>query len=147
MAGEAANSGVGFAIPINIVRRVAPALIEAGSYEYPYLGVTSLNESVWNLRTVEALGLSATATGAYVTCVTPGGPADNAGVIGAGRCNASGIQAGGDLIVAINGAPVRTFSDLLAYLIQETEVGQQVVVTVLRGGQSLDLTVTLDRRP
>lgn len=147
VAGEAANSGVGFAIPINIVRRVAPALIETGSYEYPYLGITSLNESVWNLRTVEALGLPATATGAYVTCVTPRGPAEGAGVIGAGRCNTSELQRGGDLIVAIDGRPVRTFSDLLGYLIQKTEVGQQVVLSVLRDGQLLDIRVTLDRRP
>jgi 2-alkenal reductase len=53
VSGDAANSGVGFAIPINIVRRVAPELIADGSVDYPYLGVTSLNEETWNLRTVD----------------------------------------------------------------------------------------------
>jgi 2-alkenal reductase len=147
VAGDAANSGVGFAIPINIVRRVAPDLIADGSVDYPYLGVTSLNEENWNLRTVEALGLPSHATGAYVTCVAPGGPAAHAGVLGAGRCNGANLEAGGDLIVAIDGSPVRTFSDLLSYLLKETEVGQEIVLTVLRDGQEVDLPVTIGPRP
>ncbi|HLE23581.1 MAG TPA: trypsin-like peptidase domain-containing protein [Anaerolineales bacterium] len=147
VSGDAANSGVGFAIPINIVRRVAPELIADGSVDYPYLGVTSLNEENWNLRTVEALGLPSDATGAYVTCVAPGGPAARAGVVGAGRCNGGNLEPGGDLIVAIDGSPIRTFSDLLAYLLKETAVGQEIVITVVRDGQAVDLTVTIGPRP
>jgi len=147
VSGDAANSGVGFAIPVNIVRRVAPELIAKGSVDYPYLGVTSLNEESWNLKTVEALGLPADSTGAYVTCVTPGGPAERAGVVGAGRCNTSALEPGGDLIVAINGSPIRTFSDLLAYMLKETTIGQEIVLTVIRGGQSLDIPVKVGPRP
>jgi 2-alkenal reductase len=147
VSGDAANSGVGFAIPINIVRRVAPDLIADGSVDYPYLGVTSLNDETWNLRTLETLGLPADATGAYVTCVTPGGPAALAGVVGAGRCNASGLTGGGDLIIAIDGTPVRTFSEMLAYLLKETTIGQEIVVTVIRDGQEVDLPVTIGSRP
>ena len=147
VSGDAANSGVGFAIPINIVRRVVPDLIADGSVDYPYLGVTSLNEENWNLPTVEALGLPSDAVGAYVTCVTPGGPASRAGVIGAGSCNGSDLQPGGDLIVAIDGSPIRTFSDLLAYLLKETDVGQEIMLTVMREGQSVDISVTIGSRP
>jgi 2-alkenal reductase len=147
VSGDAANSGVGFAIPINIVRRVAPELIADGSVDYPYLGVTSLNEENWNLRTVEALGLPSNATGAYVTCVTPDGPAARGGVVGAGRCNGGGLEPGGDLIVAIDGSPIRTFSDMLAYLLKETSVGQEITITVVRDGQALDLPVTIGPRP
>jgi 2-alkenal reductase len=147
VSGDAANSGVGFAIPVNIVRRVAPELIADGSVEYPYLGVTSLNEENWNLRTVEALGLPADSTGAYVTCVTPGGPAARAGVVGAGGCNGSGLEPGGDLIVAIDGSPIRTFSDMLAYLLKETTVGQKIVLTVIRDGQQVEIPVTIGPRP
>lgn len=147
ISGEAANSGVGFAVPINIIRRVAPALIEAGHYDYPYLGVTSLNENAWNLRTVEALELPPESVGAYVTCVTPGGPAAQAGLIGAGRCNGPSLNPGGDLIVAIDGEMIHDFSDLLAHLLKETEVGQEIVVTVLRQGERLDFPVTLEARP
>ena len=147
VAGDAANSGVGFAVPINIVRRVAPSLIERGSYDYPYLGVTSLPDGAWNLRTVEELGLPANSTGAYVTCVTPGGPAAEAGVVGAGSCNGSGTEPGGDLITAINDEPIYTFSDLLSYLITETEVGEAIVLTVLRNGEAIDIRVTIGSRP
>jgi 2-alkenal reductase len=147
VSGDAANSGVGFAIPINIVRRVAPELIADGSVDYPYLGVTSLNEETWNLRTVEALGLPSDATGAYVTCVTPGGPAARAGVVGAGRCNGVDLAPGGDLIVAIDGSPIRTFSDLLAYLLKETTIGEEIMLTVLREGQAVDVPVTVGPRP
>lgn len=147
VAGDAANSGVGFAIPINIVRRVAPALIEHGSYAYPYLGITSLPDGAWNLRTVEELGLPASSTGAYVTCVTPGGPAALAGVVGAGACNETGTQAGGDLITGIDGVAIHTFSDLLSYLIKEAEVGEEIVLTVLRDGQQIDVAVTIGPRP
>ena len=147
VSGDAANSGVGFAIPINIVRRVAPSLIEHGSYDYPYLGITSLPDGAWNLRTVEELGLPANSTGSYVTCVTPGGPAALAGVVGAGRCNGGDLEAGGDLIIAIDGAPIRTFSDLLAYLLKETGVGQEIVLTVIRDGQAVDVPVTIGPRP
>ncbi len=147
VAGDAANSGVGFAIPVNIVRRVAPALIEHGSYDYPYLGITSVPEENWNLRTVEALGLPADSTGAYVTCVTPGGPAAHAGVVGAGSCNRSSVQPGGDLIVAINGNTIDTFSDLLSFLIEETRVGDEIQLTVLRDGKEIDVTVRIGPRP
>jgi S1-C subfamily serine protease len=144
--GSPTNSGIGFAVPVNIVRRVAPALIENGAYEYPYLGVSSLSASIWNLKTIEALGLPSDATGAYVTCVTPGGPADTGGVIGAAGCDEVGVQPGGDLIVAIDQHPVREFSDLLSYLINNTRPGDTVTLTVIRDGASVDIDVTLDSR-
>ncbi|TDI83903.1 MAG: trypsin-like serine protease, partial [Chloroflexi bacterium] len=58
VSGSASNSGVGFAVPVNIVRRVVPALIQNGSYDYPYLGITSLGDSSLNLRQLEFLELS-----------------------------------------------------------------------------------------
>jgi 2-alkenal reductase len=147
VSGDAASSGVGFAIPINIVRRVAPALIERGSYDYPYLGITSLSDDAWTLKTLEALGLPADAVGAYVTCVTPEGPADRAGVVGSGPCNGGEVDLGGDLIIAIDGTPVRNFAELLSYLINNTEVGQDVALTVLRQGEELELRLTIAARP
>jgi 2-alkenal reductase len=146
LSGDAANSGVGFAIPSNIVRRVAPVLIATGAYSYPYLGLTSLSEL--NLATLEALGLPPETTGAYITCVTPGGPADQGGVIGAAACDALDTLAlGGDLIVAIEGQIVREFNDLISYLVNHTEVGQQVTITVMRDGSQVNLEITLEPRP
>jgi 2-alkenal reductase len=147
VSGDAANSGVGFAIPVNIIRRVVPSLIETGTYDYPYLGISSLSESTLNLNTLEQLDLPADTVGIYVTCVTDGGPADQAGLRGAGSCESSGLLPGGDLIVAIDGHPVETFNDLISYLVSSTHVGQQIVVTAVRGGQRTDLTLTVAARP
>ena len=143
--GNAVNSGVGFSISINLVKRIVPYLIRDGSYEYPYLGISS--DPDLSLAEIEALGLN-TYTGAYVTNVTPGGPADQAGIQGGSQpTNLENVQAGGDIITAIDGQPVATFDDLLGYLTTNKSPGDNVVLTVLRGGQSMDVTVTLGARP
>ncbi|HEX9332641.1 MAG TPA: trypsin-like peptidase domain-containing protein, partial [Anaerolineales bacterium] len=143
--GNAVNSGVGFSISINLVKRVVPYLIRDGKYDYPYLGISSANNL--GLTEIEALGLK-TYTGAYVTSVTPGGPADKAGIrAGTKTTNIEGLQAGGDIITAIDGQPVATFDDLLSYLTTNKSPGDTVVLTVLRDGQSMDITITLDKRP
>ena len=99
--GNAVNSGVGFSISINLVKRVAEALIRDGKYDYPYLGISSRDDLP--LAVIEALGLN-TYTGAYVVSVTPGGPADQAGILGGSKpTSINGLQAGGDLITAIDG--------------------------------------------
>jgi 2-alkenal reductase len=146
VSGSAANSGVGFAVPVNILRRVVPSLIEQGSYDYPYLGISSLDGGL-NLPQLEALGLPPDTTGAYITCLVPGGPAEQAGLKGGSSCDDPELKAGGDIIVAIDGEPVETFSDLLGYLITKSGVGEVVVLTVMRDGQTKDLPVTLAPRP
>lgn len=147
VSGDAANSGLGFAVPINIVKRVVPALIQTGRYDYPYLGISSLSDRAWNLKTIEALNLPANVQGTYITCVTPGGPADKAGIVGAGPCDATGLNPGGDLITAIDGQSVHSFNDLLSYLVSKTQVGQVVTLTVLRGGKEVQIPLTLAARP
>jgi 2-alkenal reductase len=143
--GNAINSGVGFSISINLVKRVVPYLIRDGKYDYPYLGISSTSNL--GLTEIEALGLN-TYTGAYVTGVTPGGPADKAGLqAGTKPTNIEGLQAGGDIITAIDGQPVATFDELLSYLTTNKSPGDTVVLTVLRNGKSMDITVTLGKRP
>ena len=143
--GEPVNSGIGFAIAINIVKRVTPVLIAEGKYDYPYLGISSLPEL--NLPEIEALGLQSF-TGAYVTSVTPNGPADKAGIrAGDQTTSLQGLGAGGDLITAIDGQAIQRFDDLLRYLINNKSPGDTVVMTVLRGEEQLDITVTLGKRP
>lgn len=139
------NSGIGFAISINTVKRVVPSLISLGSYDYPYLGISSLPEI--NLLQQEALGLPQ-ANGAYVTTVTPNSPADRAGFQGGSEeTDIINLYSGGDLIIAIDGRPIMTFSDLLSYLIREKSPGDIVTFTVLRNGQELQLELTLGKRP
>jgi 2-alkenal reductase len=146
--GGAVNSGVGFAIPVNILRRVVPSLIENGKYDYPYLGISSLNESFWNLKTIEALGFESHASGAYITEVVRDGPADRAGLVGGQTESAiPGLFAGGDLIVAIDGNRVQRYDDLISYLFKNIEVGQTVVLTILRESGEINVELTTGARP
>lgn len=149
------NSGVGFAIPINIVQRVAPALIQSGSYKHAWLGISGQTYSpAW----AQALGFPVDARGAYIITVRPDGPSGRGGLRGASRdtdivlgLDGTGpayLQSGGDLITAIDGRPVKTFDDLLIYLESERSPGDNVALTVLRpnAGETM-LTVTLGVRP
>jgi 2-alkenal reductase len=143
--GEPTNSGIGFAVPVNIVKRVAPVLIEKGSYDYPYLGISFHSEI--SLIEQEALGLSQ-ATGAYILEVASGGPADKAGLKGADRqTDIQNLPGGGDLVIAIDGHPVRTFSDLLTYLMENKSPGDTVQMTILRDNQQKEVELTLGKRP
>jgi S1-C subfamily serine protease len=142
-AGEPLNSGIGFAISINIVKRVVPFLISDGKYDYPWLGIASTD---LGLVQIEALGLK-TFTGVYVTKVDAGGPAEKAGVkVGDQATNIVGLNVGGDLIIAIDGHPVHIYDDLMSYLVTNKSPGDTVVLTVLRDGQQIEITVTLGKR-
>ncbi len=143
--GEPVNSGIGFSISVNVVKRVVPVLIAEGKYDYPYLGISSMNDL--SLPVIEELGLKSY-VGAYVTSVTPGGPADRAGIrAGDKETSILGLKSGGDLIIAIDGKSIRSFDELLAYLISNKSPGDSVVLTVLRGEEQTDITVKLDKRP
>ncbi len=143
--GNAVNSGVGFSISINLVKRVAEGLIKDGKYDFPYLGIESRSDMP--LAEIEALGLDIY-TGAYVVNVTPGGPADKAGIHGSDKpTSLPNVNAGGDLITAIDGHPVNTFDEMLSYLLTNKSPGDSVVLTVIRDGKTMDVTVTLDKRP
>jgi 2-alkenal reductase len=142
--GEPVNSGIGFAIAINIVKRVTPILIAEGKYDYPYLGISSIDEL--SLPQIEALGLQSF-TGAYVTTVTPNSPADQAGIRAGEQNSSAGLPAGGDLIIAIDGQSIQRFDDLLRYLINNKSPGEDVILTVLREEEQVDVTVTLGKRP
>ncbi len=146
-AGDPTNSGVGFAVPVNIVRRVVPSLIAEGSYSYPYLGISSISGDVLNLPVLQFLDLPENARGAYVTCVTSGSPADHAGLIGSENCGEGGLTPGGDLIVAINTVRIDDFSDLISYLIMKTEPGMEINLTVFRDNEEVDISLTVGARP
>jgi 2-alkenal reductase len=130
------NSGVGFSIPVNAVKRIVPGVIMNGSYIYPFMGIRMLS---LNLELQEQLELSQP-VGAYVTEVTADSPAEEAELIGANG-------PGGDLIVAVDGQPIRSSDDLIAYLVFNTEVGQTIDLTVLRENEEIVIPLTLGERP
>jgi len=142
---ESGNIGIGFAISINIVKRVVPVLITGNAYDYPYLGVSSLPEL--DLAEQNALGLDR-AVGAYLVDVAAGSPAANAGLrAGTEPTSIQGLYKGGDLIIAIQGQPVLTFGDLLKYLINHTSPGDTVTLTVLRGQEEKEIALIIGSRP
>jgi 2-alkenal reductase len=142
------NSGVGFAIPVDIVKRIVPSLISEGYHSYPYLGI-SVNAYFSLADLYEDLDLPSQ-WGVLIDQVVPGSPADEAGLRGATEdVEVWDVQVGvgGDIILAIDGYELRDFDTLIAYLVRETSVDQQVTLTVLRDGETINVALTLGERP
>ncbi len=142
-----ASSGVGFAIPSAIVKKIVPELIQNGKYVHPWIGISG---TTLTTEVARAMGLAATQRGALVVDVVKGGPADNAGLIGSTRqatVDGQSVRVGGDVITAIEGQPVRRFEDLVTYLARYGKVGQAVKLTLLRDGKETSVTLTLAARP
>jgi serine protease Do len=142
-----ASVGIGYVIPSSLVQRVVPELIKNGTYQHSYLGVEigSLTPDV-----ATAMNLNATQRGALVVSVASGGPAEKAGLQGSNdQTTIAGqpVKVGGDVITAIDGTPVNTSADLIAYLAEQTTVGQKVTLTILRSGKEQTVDVTLEARP
>jgi S1-C subfamily serine protease len=130
-------AGVGFAVPSNAISNIAPVLIEEGSFEHPWLGVsgTDVTPDIAN-----SIGLQE-ARGFLVTNVVEGGPADIAGIQGGDRLTR------GDIILAVDNVAVRKLDDLLSYLEASTEVGKTITLTILRDGEARQLNTILGARP
>jgi 2-alkenal reductase len=139
------NSGVGFAIPVSIVRRIAPVLIETGTYGWPWLGIRgdSVNYFISQANNLESQN------GAYIDEVV-GGPAAAAGLRGTtGTATVqgfAGVPVGGDVIVEFNGEPIADYSELQLLTTQQ-EVGEVITLTVLRDGERVEVDLELEPRP
>lgn len=140
------NSGVGFAVPVDIVKRVIPELIAQGRYRHPWLGITG---GTITAEMVDAADLQVE-IGVLISTVEPGSPAEVAGLRGGSRqIQVSGMPflAGGDIIIAIDKAVVKQFDDVVNYLASHTNVGDSVTLTVVRDGGQISVSVTLEERP
>jgi putative serine protease PepD len=128
-AGSRGNVGIGFAVPSNTVRQVVPQLERGQRVRRPYLGVST--------------GPAATgAAGAVVREVRPGSPAARAGL----RASSAPDGAGGDVIVSVDGKPVRRPDDVAA-AIGDRAPGDRVEIEVSRDGVKRTVTVELADRP
>ena len=134
------SSGVGFAVPSNVLAVVVPQLINGGIVSTPWLGISG---SELNAAAAESLGLDPATRGIAIAEVISGGPAAAAGLIAA---DLEGSSAG-DIIVGIDNEEIFSFDDLLGYIVEQTQVGQTVVLRILRDGQIEDLPLTLQARP
>lgn len=131
-----ANAGVGFAVPVDTVNRVVPQLIATGHYAPPSLGVEA-DESL-NRALTRELGIE----GVAVLRVSPGSGADEAGLRGIEIISSTGAVIPGDVIVAIDDAPVTSVPQLLS-LLDDKRVGDSVRLRVWREGKTIEVTVEL----
>lgn len=126
----AEGDGIHYAVAANKAKRVAGEIIENGFFDHPWLGVTTeelLPEEVYDL------GLE-TGNGVYVTGVTGGGPAENAGLTT------------GDIIISVNGVATRNIADLTSYIAGGTCPGETAILEVLRGGITEEIHVEIGSR-
>jgi 2-alkenal reductase len=142
------SSGIGFAIPVNLVKRVVDDIMTRGKVEYSYLGISGGPEISLNM--IETLSLPNNLRGVVVSSVMPGGPAARAGLRNPGRATlvqGEQIPASVDIITAIDGVPISGMNGLVSYLASNTRPGDSVNLTVWRDGQQIVLPVQLSARP
>ena len=140
------NLGVGFAIPVSILRVVIPDLIENGFHDWAYLGVQGSN---LDPILIKAMNLPVD-KGAYLVQILSDGPSAKADLHGATKTvtvDGRQVDTGGDVVTAVNGQPLRSFDDLLIYIALNTTPGSTIHLTILRDGKQQDVDVTLDKRP
>jgi serine protease Do len=139
-------SGVGFAIPSNMVQKVVSSLLRNGSYEHPYMGISgiSLSPEISN-----ASQLNDT-KGILVVDITADSPADKAGIRGGdvlSSVDGQDMRLGGDVIVAVDNQTVRVMEDLLSYLEEQKAVGDNIELSIVREGKTEHIDLTLAARP
>ena len=141
--GGQGSVGIGFAIPVDTLKKLLPALKQGQEVPHAYLGVTM---SDVDAQLKNDLNLP-TDSGALLQSVTSGGPADEAGLqAGNGTETSDGVKAGGDLIVGFDGKPIAS-SDDLAAAVAAKQPGDEVTIEYYRGDEKHTATVTLGERP
>lgn len=141
------NAGVGFVIPSSIVNKVVPNLISTGSYAHPWVGISAASLTP---DLASAAGLNANQQGVLIDEVMANSPAEKAGLKGStGQATIDGqdVNVGGDVITAINGQPIKAMDELIAYLANNTSVGEKITLTVLRDKLETSIELTLAARP
>lgn len=150
-------SGIGFAIPSNIVVKIVESLIKTGKYQHPWMGIDGIDV---NMEIARLMNLPE-ARGFLITGVANNSPAERAG-LRAGRSTVTisegsvcgftvysnqRIYIGGDVILAVDGSKIFGLADLLAYLEEHKKPGDQVTLTVYRDGELVNFSLTLGAFP
>lgn len=144
-SSSGSGSGVGFAVPVDVVKRSLDQLRETGTVKYPYLGVSTA-EVYPQLNEHYDLG---TDRGAWIQTVVPGGPGDRAGLRAGTRRSTFQEQTwreGGDIVTKVGDVDVRTDTDL-ARALEDKAPGDEVRMTIVRDGKPKTVSVTLGTRP
>ena len=138
--------GIGFAVPSNTIAKIAPALIEKGSFQHPWVGISGTDMTPSLAKTLKL----SEPRGILVVDVVKGGPAQKAGIKGGDnpqKVDGRTINLGGDIILELDGSPVKKLDDILVYLQREKVVGDNLDLTILRDGQVKHVTIHLEARP
>ena len=139
-------SGIGFAVPSNTVKKVVPVLIENGEFKHPWMGIsgTDVDPELAEVRELKS------SKGFLVVSVIEGSPAETAGLLGVTETeerDGREFALDGDIILSIDGETVRKISDILVHLQREKSVGDEMILSVNRNGEMLELTMILEERP
>lgn len=139
---EVRSTGIGFAVPINTVKSLLPALLKGGEVKNPWLGISAVAISP---EFAELLELP-TSRGVYVVTVAAQSPAEESGLIGNGSDDLGQPALGGDIITAVDGVEVFSVEDLVAHF-NDMEPGDKISLSVLRGNEDLIVEVILGEWP
>ncbi len=143
LSGTDTFSGIGFAIPSNTIKKIAPSLIKNGQFVHPYLGLSgaTLTSDLAENLTGPATNLN----GVYVDTITKNGPAAKAGVHGS-TVDQYGQKHPGDIITGVDGHNISRIDDFISYIDQQKSPGDSITLTVYRNGHTVDLKATLAAR-
>lgn len=136
-------SGVGFVIPSDTVAREVPTLIKSGYYGHPWVGISGVDLT---FDIAKAVGLDEQTRGILITGFAEGGPAEKAGLrAGTTETVIQGnpVIVGGDVLVKVNGVSIKGSGDLRIYLERYTKPGEDVLLSVIRDGKEISITLTL----
>ena len=139
-------SGIGFAVPSNTLEKVVPVLIDKGEFKHPWMGISGTDVDP---ELAEARGLNSS-KGFLVVSVIEESPAEQAGLVGVTETeeiDGREIALDGDIIISIDEKTVRKISDILVHLQREKSVGDEMVLTINRNGEIMELTMILEERP
>jgi S1-C subfamily serine protease len=139
-------SGIGFAVPSNTVKKIVPVLIENGEFKHPWMGISGrdVDPELADFRELKS------SKGFLVISVIEGSPAEQAGLIGVTETkevDGRELAIDGDIVLSIDGKTVRKISDILIHLQREKSIGDEMVLSVNRNGEILELTMVLEERP
>jgi len=137
-------SGIGLAIPSNVIGRIVPSLIKTGNYSHPWMGISG--ETLTPDTTSIFQNLSRNFQGVYIQSIVKDGPADHAGLNGT-ITDQYGQKRGGDIITKIDGKRIIFLDDLVSYIEDNKKPGDNITVTAFRDKGYVDLKLTLGIKP
>ncbi|MQG38464.1 MAG: PDZ domain-containing protein [SAR202 cluster bacterium] len=147
-SASGSNAGVGFVVPINTAKLVVPELISSGKFDHPYLGISGVT---LRRQIAESLDIPPNTRGILVAQVVPNSPAEEAGLKSNEIKTTSGsinYVSGGDIIISVEGFPIRSMEELLSYMSDNVRPGDQITLEVISfNGKTRDVNISVGSRP